>query len=158
MVTRWLSNRSRFCVSPEWPFAGQDPVRTGMNDTDISCFWGLPSISADDESYCDGNNGHCGYWRGHTWGPLSMLTYWGLSDPAYQNSTIVSTARKALVRQMREMLGAVWRESHHVCENYSPWKQDVPACTGDPFYHWGGLNALMSVLELELETEQQLLE
>ena len=55
---------------------------------------------------------------------LSMLTYWGLSDPKYLNSSVVSTARKALVRQMREMLGAVYRTSHHVCENYSPWKQE----------------------------------
>ena len=74
--------------------------------------------------------------------------------PGAGNSSIVTVARKALVRQMREMLGAVWRESHHVCENYSPWNQvangEVPSCTGDPFYHWGGLNALMSVLELEL--------
>ena len=155
MVKGWLSNRSRFCVSPEWPFAGQDPVRIGLNNTDISCFWGLPSISADDEAYCDGDSGHCGYWRGHTWGPLSMLVYWGLSDPAYCNSSIVINARKALVRQMREVLGAVWRESHHVCENYSPWKQDIPACTGDPFYTWGALNAFMSVLELELEQQSK---
>ena len=151
MVKGWLSNRSRFCVSEDWPFKGKAPVRIGRNGTDISCFWGLPSISADDETYCDGDSGHCGYWRGHTWGPLSMLTYWGLSDQKYLNSSVVSTARKALVRQMREMLGAVYRTSHHVCENYSPWKQEEPACTGDPFYHWGGLNALMSVLEKELQ-------
>ena len=66
MVTGWLSNRSRFCVSADWPFQGEGTVRTGMNGTDISCFWGLPSISADDSSYCDGAEGHCGYWRGHT--------------------------------------------------------------------------------------------
>ena len=62
-------------------------------------------------------------------GPLNVLTYWGLADPAYRNSSIVTTARKALVRQMREMMLAVWRESHHVCENYSPWKQETAACT-----------------------------
>ena len=62
-------------------------------------------------------------------GPLSMLTYCGLADPAYRNSSIVTTARKALVRQMREMMLGVWRESHHVCENYSPWKQETAACT-----------------------------
>jgi hypothetical protein len=249
MVTGWLSNRSRFCVSPDWPFAGQEKVKVGKNGTDISCFSGLPSISADDPSYCDGNNGHCGYWRGHTvrvavisthfhsshfrchtcnqspptkrtvahtqWGPLSMLTYWGLSDQKYRNSTVVATARKALVKQMREMLGAVWRESHHVCENYSPWKQPLPvrvaaaeihehccggvlcvtdvvahgcrnvqairSTTGElpapkPLHHssaiilcplrltllvfvWvkrGGLNAYMSVLEIELDKQETL--
>ena len=156
-VAAWLSNRSRFCVSEDWPFTGAAPVKIGLNGTDISCFWGLPSISADDNSYCDGNEGHCGYWRGHTWGPLSMLVYWGLQDPKYKNSAAVTTARKALVRQMREMLGAVWHADHHVCENYSPWRQDDalggPSCTGDPFYTWGGLNGLMSFLEAEAEAE-----
>ena len=128
-----------------------------MNNTDISCFWGLPSISADHVSYCDGNDGHCGYWRGHTWGPLSMLTYWGLRDPKHKGSAVITADRKALVRKMREMLSAVWQAHHHVCENYSPWRQhDLlgPHCTGDPFYTWGGLNGLMSFLEAEAEAEE----
>ena len=73
----------------------------------------------------------------------------------YSTSTIVTTARKALVKQARAMLLSVWQESHHVCENYStnysPHLQvrDGPKCTGDPFYTWGGLNTLMSLLEAE---------
>ena len=57
------------------------------------------------------------------WGPLNTLTYWALSHPKYGASTIVATARKALVKQARAMLLSVWQESHHVCENYSPFKQ-----------------------------------
>ena len=81
-----------------------------------------------------------------------MLVYWGLQDAKYKDSAIITTARKALVLQMREMLSVVWDADHHVCENYSPWKQDDalgPRCTGDPFYTWGGLNGLMSFLEAE---------
>ena len=41
MVKGWLSNRSRFCVSEDWE---------RENDPD-ACYWGLPSITADDESF-----------------------------------------------------------------------------------------------------------
>jgi hypothetical protein len=146
MVTRWMANRSRFCISKDWPFEGSVGPKGNL-----SCYWGMPSIAADDETYCNGANGHCGYWRGHTWGPLSMLVYWGLSHRKYANSTKVTDVRVALVRQMREMLGTVWRENHHVCENYSPYKQmsENIACTGDQFYTWGGLTGMLSFLEAE---------
>lgn len=60
MVDTWLMNASRFCVSPKGDFAGNSP----------GCWWGLPSISADDPSYPAS-----GYWRGHVWGPMLQLTY-----------------------------------------------------------------------------------
>lgn len=89
------------------------------------------------------------YWRGHTWGPLATIVYWGLSDSKYAASALVTTARAALARQMREVMGAVWRAEHHVCENYSPYRQPGEAkCTGDPFYTWGGLTGFLSFLEL----------
>ena len=145
MVTRWLSNRTRFCVSADFPFANSSAGGNG----NISCYYGMPSISADDPSYCNGKDGHCGYWRGHTWGPLNTLTWWALSHPKYEQSAIVTSARKSLAKQAKAMLLSVWQVSRHVCENYAPYKQLVPACTGDPFYHWGGLNALLSLLEAE---------
>ena len=64
----WLLNASRFCVSPTANFS----------DNNASCYWGLPSISADDVAFPK-----LGYWRGYVWGPMSLLTYWGLSHPAY---------------------------------------------------------------------------
>lgn len=47
----WFTNRSRFCidVSGNWP--------SKSNNSD-ACWWGLPSISYDDQSFS------LGYWRG----------------------------------------------------------------------------------------------
>ena len=52
MATEWLMSPKRFCVSPTGDGAG--------NSDD--CFWGLPSISADDPAGV--LTGHLGYWRG----------------------------------------------------------------------------------------------
>ena len=57
MATSWLMNASRFCVSPTGDFKGNS----------AGCWWGLPSISADDPSYPKS-----GYWRGHVWGPMPV--------------------------------------------------------------------------------------
>ena len=54
---------SRFCVAPNGDFAGNSEA----------CWWGLPSISADDAAFPA-----LGYWRGFVWGPMALLTYWGL--------------------------------------------------------------------------------
>jgi hypothetical protein len=83
-----------------------------------------------------------------------MLVYWGLAHPKYADSSVVTSARVGLVRQMREMLGSVWREHHHVCENYSPYKQQPEKidCTGDQFYTWGGLTGMLSFLEAERDS------
>merc|ERR1712224_1030693 len=87
MVTNWLMNSTRFCIAPNGDFEG---------NTD-TCYWGLPSISADDPAFPP-----LGYWRGYVWGPMALLTYWGLQMPQYAGVDIVQTARKALVAQMRE--------------------------------------------------------
>ena len=42
MVMTWLMNASRFCISPNGDFAGNDPD---------GCYWGLPSVSADDPAF-----------------------------------------------------------------------------------------------------------
>jgi len=51
IVQAWLTNSSRFCIdiSGNWPTNSQN---------DEACWWGLPSISFDDQSY------YTGYWRG----------------------------------------------------------------------------------------------
>ena len=49
-----------------------------------------------------------GYWRGYVWGPMAQLTYWGLSR--YGHIPIVTTARKALVEQMKALMLSQWRE------------------------------------------------
>ena len=55
---RWLLNSTRFCISEDWP--------SGVTD---DCYWGLPSISADDPAFPP-----LGYWRGYVWGPMIQLT------------------------------------------------------------------------------------
>ena len=59
MVAEWLTNSTRFCINENFP--------TGSPS---HCYWGLPSISADDSTY-DAQ----GYWRGYIWGPMAQLTY-----------------------------------------------------------------------------------
>lgn len=55
VVQSWLLNSSRFCVSHNGDFEGNDPD---------ACYWGLPSVSADDATFMEGN---FHYWRGLTW-------------------------------------------------------------------------------------------
>ena len=47
MVYHWLFNSSRFCISPNGDFDGNDPD---------GCYYGLPSVSADDPAFMAGNN------------------------------------------------------------------------------------------------------
>eukprot|EP00937_MAST-01D_sp_MAST-1D-sp2_P003752 g3752.t1 len=135
MATRWLLNASRFCLAP-----GGDP-HAGNNSR--ACWWGLPSISADDPAFPP-----LGYWRGYTWGPMAQLTYWALQQ--YPHVPAVAAARVALARQMTDMGLAQWHAHRHVCENYNPGfvaANKGTDCTGDKFYHWGGLTAFISLIE-----------
>lgn len=129
VCTAWLLNATRFCLSAEWP----------LHQTN-TCYWGLPSISADDPAFPP-----LGYWRGYVWGPMAVLTYLGLSR--YDTPGSVA-ARSALVTQMRETGLHMWREHRHICENFSPHR-NATDCTGSWFYHWGALTLFLSVLERE---------
>jgi hypothetical protein len=129
MVSRWLTNRSRFCISPNGDFVG--------NSDD--CYWGLPSISADDAAFAG-----LGYWRGFVWGPMVQLTYWGLQR--YAEVPAVSAARKAMCKQMTALMLSQWNLHGHICENFGPHK-DTGDCTGKPFYTWGALGGFISLVE-----------
>merc|ERR1711874_700824 len=94
MMTKWMMNKTRFCITPNGDFAGN-------SDT---CYWGLPSISADDSAFARGYL-H-GYWRGHVWGPMMQLTYWGLQR--YNHVPEVQTARKALCKRMTALMLDQW--------------------------------------------------
>ena len=133
LMSRWLLNASRFCVAPAGDFGG---------NTD-SCYWGLPSISADDPAFPA-----LGYWRGYVWGPMALLTYWGLTHPAYAGVDIVTKARTALCKQMGALFLRQWRLNHHVCENFSP-KKDATECTGMHFYHWGALASFIGLIDAD---------
>ena len=161
MVSSWLLNSTRFCLSPNGGFEGNDPN---------ACYWGLPSVSADDPTYMA--TGHFNYWRGLVWGPMAQIVYWslqegsqGLSLQHFQGSlrhtrktklTAVSSqrsfsqaiakARKSLCLQMEALMMSQWKTNRHICENYSPF-QNATECSGTLFYHWGALNGLIGTIE-----------
>ena len=98
MMTQWMMNPKRFCVSPTGDSAGNSDV----------CYHGLPSIEASDPAFP-----RLGYWRGYVWGPMAQLTYWGLEN--YDHVPSARTARKALVSQMDSMMLDQWRMNGCKC-------------------------------------------
>lgn len=105
-------------------------------------FWGewiLPAIARNDPCYPDQD-----YWAGRIWAPMNFLVYLGLCK--YD----LPEARKALVEKSEALLLKEWREHGHIHENYSG---DTGMGCGsgkqnsDPFYHWGGLLGLISILD-----------
>ena len=137
LAQRWLLNASRFCLNPQWP----------RGNTDV-CYWGLPSISADDAAYLVHDHNRRVYWRGNVWGAQVMLTYWALAHRRYRDLPGPAAARKALCRQMLALLRTTWHGERAVCEHYSP-KRDVVACEGesDSFHTWGALLGMASLVE-----------
>ncbi len=140
MMRDWLMNPAHFCISPNGDFA---------NNTD-DCYWGLPSIEASDPVllpfypfptlsillthsilrifvYYLQAFPALGYWRGYVWGPMVQLVYWGLER--FDHVPSVRQGRKALCKQMTAMMLNQWRLNAHVCENFSPHK-DEKECTG----------------------------
>jgi putative isomerase len=103
VIRSWLFNASRFCINPSGT----------LEDADYECYWGLPSISADDPTYMSGN---WNYWRGLIWGPMSQIVFWSLQSGA--GNEVVDRARKSLCRQMEKMMMTQWRNNCHICENY----------------------------------------
>jgi hypothetical protein len=103
-----LGNASELCVSAQ--FATGNPEL---------CYWGLPSVSKADVSFMQPQSYI--YWRGNTWGPMSILTYWSLGEFA---RAAASSEERALVRPMMAALAAQkeaqmmwhWRQHRHICE------------------------------------------
>ena len=112
VVKSWLLNSTRFCITKNGDFVGNDSGR---------CYWGLPSVSADDPQFMNGN---FHYWRGLLWGPMSQIVYWSLQkdnrDNEYlkNNTSATDQARKALCRQMEVLMMSQWTTNRHICENY----------------------------------------
>ena len=132
VVQRWLYNKSRFCIAPTGDSKGNGD----------ECYWGLPSISADDPAFPK-----LGYWRGFVWGPMAQLTYWSLRS---SNAPAAGPARKALASQLKNLMLFEWGKNRHICENYNPHKTADTSkgdCTGDQFYHWGALTGYLSLQE-----------
>jgi len=146
MVTAWLTNVSRFCVptSPSaWP-----PVSVPKDPK--GCYWGVPSISADDPQFLVPGGTSGIYWRGETWAPQVYLVYVALSR--YDHIPVIREARKGLCAQQLDLVLSVWDVSHNICENYPSTfinGSEVTGnqCTGNHFYDWGGLSGFISLIE-----------
>jgi len=136
MINNWLLSPDHFCVSPTGDFSG--------NHDD--CYWGLPSIQRADPAFP-----HLGYWRGYVWGPMAQLTYWSLLE--YDHVPAVRKGRKALCKQMADLMLWQWTKNRHICENYSPHKtadDHHGDCSGTKFYHWGALTGMIALEEAGL--------
>lgn len=104
VIQAWLLNSSRFCIAPNGDHEGNDPDR---------CYWGLPSVAADDETFMSGD---WNYWRGLIWGPMSQIVFWSLQSNA--SNKVVNQARESLCRQMEALMMSQWKSNRHICENY----------------------------------------
>lgn len=100
MMAEWLHSPTRFCISPNGDFTGNNEM----------CYWGLPSISADDAAGVLKND--LGYWRGFVWGPLSILTFWSLQE--YDHVPEVQHGRRMMVKQLSAMMQRVWNSHRHM--------------------------------------------
>jgi hypothetical protein len=95
-----LGNASELCVSGAFATAAATATAAavateaagggggGIRDGNMSvngsvsgngrCYWGLPSVSRSDVSFMEPQSYI--YWRGNTWGPMTLLTYWALAE------------------------------------------------------------------------------
>ena len=97
----------------------------------------MPSIMRDDPAYPDND-----YWRGRIWAPMNFLVYLGLRK--YD----LPEARKAMAEKSAALLLKEWRECGHIHENYNgDTGEGCDVTSSDSFYHWGGLLALISLME-----------
>jgi glycogen debranching enzyme len=100
----------------------------------------MPAIARNDPAYRDQD-----YWRGRIWAPLNYLVYIAL-----RRHVGTELACKDLADKSKKLLLKEWLEKGHVHEN---WNGDTgegcDVANSDKFYHWGGLLALVSLIEAD---------
>jgi len=97
----------------------------------------MPSIARNNPAYKDNT-----YWRGRIWAPMNFLVYMGLRN--YE----LPEARSILAEKSRNLILKEWNEKGRVHENYNAETgvgDDVR--NSDSFYSWGGLLALIPLME-----------
>jgi len=75
MITKWLVSPSRFCVpasAADWPPKAHERREDALGP---ACYWGMPSISADDADFMVAGGTSGIYWRGENWSPQAFLVY-----------------------------------------------------------------------------------
>ncbi|MCR9054644.1 MAG: hypothetical protein NXI26_22540 [bacterium] len=110
-----------------------------LNEEEFWGEWVLPSIAKNDPLFPKQR-----YWKGAIWPPMNFLVYLGMRD--YPE---LKDARKALVDKSVDLFVRNWTEQGFVCENYSPIDGTCtePQLNSSPWYTWGGLLALMGLME-----------
>lgn len=108
-----------------------------MNPKEFYGEFMIPSIARNDPSFPDNE-----YWRGRIWAPMNFLVYLGLRN--YD----LPEARKILAEKSLNLLMKEWKENHRVHENYnSVTGAGGDVNSSDSFYSWGGLLALIPLME-----------
>jgi putative isomerase len=81
---------------------------------------------------------------------MVMLVYWGLDHPRYRGLPAVKAARAALTELSEALLLKEWASRGHVHENYDATTGEGDNVqSSDPFYHWGALLGVPTLLERE---------
>lgn len=122
---------------------GRDRVERMINDHfyDPEEFWTeypLPATSKSDPYYENHN-----YWQGRTWAPMNYLVFSALRRCG------MDKACADLAERSGKLILKEWLEHGHVHENYDPDTGEgcnSPHDNSDPFYHWGGLLAYISLI------------
>jgi hypothetical protein len=97
----------------------------------------IPSVPRNDPAYKDQN-----YWRGRIWAPFNYLVYIALKRQDQDE------ACKILAKKSMNLLLKEWLAQGHVHENYNgDTGEGCDVKNSDKFYHWGGLLALISLIE-----------
>ena len=108
-----------------------------LNPDEFFGEWMMPSIARNNPAYKDNT-----YWRGRIWAPMNFLVYMGLRN--YE----LPEARSILAEKSRNLILKEWNEKGRVHENYNAETgvgDDVR--NSDSFYSWGGLLALIPLME-----------
>jgi len=99
----------------------------------------VPAIARDDSAFADNV-----YWRGRVWAPLNFWVYLGLRRYGYR-----AEARTLAERSLR-LFWQEWNDRRHCHENYnSVTGEGCDSPDSDPFYTWGALLPLLTLLDQE---------
>jgi neutral trehalase len=98
----------------------------------------LPSIARNDAAFPEQR-----YWKGAVWAPLNFLVYLGLRQ--YD----LPEARTELADKSLKMFLNEWDRKNYISENYSAFDGtgDDPRIKSHPFYSWGALMGMISMIE-----------
>lgn len=107
------------------------------NEQEFYGTWIIPSIAKNDPAFPEQD-----YWRGRIWPPLNFLVYLGLRRYNFHS------ARKDLEQKSRALVSKEWLEKRHLHENYNAISgEGCDVKNSDPFLNWGGLLAMISLIE-----------